>query len=109
MDGIVAMEGNGPGSGDPVPMKVLLFCHRPVALDSVIAVWLTLDPAEISTNWYGEAYGVGYCAKKTLSLSVPTVFSAWTRCSRCTATQSSGYRTGVAASVLSINWPCFLA
>ena len=32
MDGIVAMEGNGPGSGDPVPMNVLLMSTDPVAL-----------------------------------------------------------------------------
>ena len=37
MDGIVAMEGNGPGSGDPVPMNVLLMSTDPVALDSVFS------------------------------------------------------------------------
>ena len=31
MDGIVAMEGNGPGSGDPVPMNVLLMSTDPVS------------------------------------------------------------------------------
>ena len=35
MDGITAMEGNGPGSGDPVDMKVMLMSTDPVALDSV--------------------------------------------------------------------------
>ena len=38
MDGIVAMEGNGPASGTPVPMKVLLFSADPVALDTVFAM-----------------------------------------------------------------------
>lgn len=31
MDGIVAMDGNGPTSGDPVKMKVLLLGNDPVA------------------------------------------------------------------------------
>ena len=35
MDGIVAMEGNGPGSGTPRQMKVLLLSSDPVALDAV--------------------------------------------------------------------------
>jgi len=32
MDGIVAMEGNGPRNGTPRPMHVLLFSTDPVAL-----------------------------------------------------------------------------
>ena len=32
-DGIVAMEGNGPTSGDPVSMGVLLMSTDPIALD----------------------------------------------------------------------------
>lgn len=34
-DGIVAMEGNGPTSGDPVSMGVLLMSTDPIALDTV--------------------------------------------------------------------------
>ena len=37
MDGITAMEGNGPGSGDPVAMNLILMSTDPVALDSVFA------------------------------------------------------------------------
>ena len=33
MDGITAMEGNGPGSGDPVAMNLILMSTDPVALD----------------------------------------------------------------------------
>jgi len=35
MDGIVAMEGNGPGSGTPRRMNALLLSSDPVALDAV--------------------------------------------------------------------------
>ena len=35
VDGIVAMEGNGPGSGDPVELGVLLAGCNPVAVDVI--------------------------------------------------------------------------
>lgn len=59
MDAVVAMEGNGPGSGDPVQMKLLLFSADPVALDSVFCALVNLEPSLVATNIYGEAYGVG--------------------------------------------------
>ena len=46
MDGIVAMEGNGPGSGDPVPMNVLLMSTDPVALDSVCLLYTSPSPRD---------------------------------------------------------------
>ena len=45
MDGVVAIEGNGPTSGIPVEMHVLLFSADPVALDSVFASLINLSPA----------------------------------------------------------------
>ena len=59
MDGIVAMEGNGPRSGEPVPMNVLLVSSDPVALDSVFCRLIDLDPEYIPTIVYGEEYGLG--------------------------------------------------
>ena len=59
MDGVVAMEGNGPASGTPVPMNVLLFSADPVALDSVFAALVHLDPASVPTCVSGERMGVG--------------------------------------------------
>jgi uncharacterized protein (DUF362 family)/Pyruvate/2-oxoacid:ferredoxin oxidoreductase delta subunit len=44
MDGIVAMEGNGPRGGDPRPMEVLLFSRDPVALDTVFCKLIRLNP-----------------------------------------------------------------
>ncbi len=52
MDGVVAMEGNGPGSGDPVPMKVILASADPYALDQVFCHLIGLDPALVPTNAY---------------------------------------------------------
>ena len=59
MDGIVAMEGNGPGSGDPVPMNVLLMSLDPVALDSVFSRLVCLAPDMVPTNYHGEKMGLG--------------------------------------------------
>ncbi len=59
MDGIVAMEGNGPRNGDPTPMNVILISKDPVALDAVFARMVDLDPEILPTITYGEKYGLG--------------------------------------------------
>jgi uncharacterized protein (DUF362 family)/ferredoxin len=59
MDGIVAMEGNGPRSGDPVPMRVLLLSADPVALDAVACRLIDLDPKFVPTMEPGQAWGLG--------------------------------------------------
>ncbi|GFE59849.1 DUF362 domain-containing protein [Geobacter sp. AOG2] len=46
VDGIVAMEGNGPGSGDPIGLGVLIAGVSPVAVD-VVAGRLAGIPAEL--------------------------------------------------------------
>ena len=61
MDGIVAMEGNGPGSGDPTPMNVLLFSTDPVALDTIFCELIYLDPLAVPTNSQGAVMGLGVC------------------------------------------------
>ena len=59
LDGIVAMEGNGPSSGTPTPMNVLLFSDDAVALDSVFAALVHVPPAAVPTCVAGAAAGVG--------------------------------------------------
>ena len=59
LDGITAMEGNGPTSGDPVPMRLLLLSADPVALDSVFCHLIHLDPQLVPTNVQGEQMGLG--------------------------------------------------
>lgn len=59
LDGIVAMEGNGPSSGDPVPMNVLLISTDPVALDTVFAKLVYVNPEYIPTNLSGAKVGLG--------------------------------------------------
>lgn len=71
MDGIVAMEGNGPGSGDPVSMNVLLMSKDPVALDSVFCHLVYLKPEKVPTNYHGEKMGLGTWKEEEISLLLP--------------------------------------
>lgn len=59
MDGITAMEGNGPTSGTPVDMHVLLFSEDPVAMDTVFCSLISLDPALVPTCVKGQETGLG--------------------------------------------------
>ena len=59
MDGIIAMEGNGPGAGTPTPMNVLLISTDPVALDTVYCYLINLDPEAVPTNSQGCRMGIG--------------------------------------------------
>ncbi len=59
MDGITAMEGNGPAAGTPVDMKVILMSDDPVALDTVYCYLVDLDPELIPTNSQGMRMGIG--------------------------------------------------
>lgn len=71
MDGIVAMEGNGPGSGDPVPMNVMLMSTDPVALDSVFSRLVYLKPEMVPTNYHGEKMGLGTWKEEEITLLTP--------------------------------------
>lgn len=59
MDGIIAMEGNGPRSGKPKKLGVLLFSSDPIALDSIACKIINLDPEFVPTSKLGEKAGVG--------------------------------------------------
>jgi uncharacterized protein (DUF362 family) len=47
VDGIVAMEGNGPISGTPKHAGLLVFGDDPVATDTVTATMMGMDPSRI--------------------------------------------------------------
>ena len=59
MDGIVAMEGNGPQNGTLRSLQVLLFSADPVALDATACRIVNLDPALVLPIVYGEEAGLG--------------------------------------------------
>ena len=58
MDGIVAMEGPGPGNGYPKKVNVLLASVNPLALDIVASRILGYNPLDIPTNKIALARGV---------------------------------------------------
>jgi len=63
MDGVVAMEGNGPQGGAPREMGVILMSTDPVALDATVCRLIDLDPALVPPLVYGEAFGLGRTAE----------------------------------------------
>jgi uncharacterized protein (DUF362 family) len=59
MDAVMAMEGNGPRSGRPRKLGVLLLSSDPIALDAVACKLINLDPALVPTSAPGEKAGLG--------------------------------------------------
>jgi uncharacterized protein (DUF362 family)/NAD-dependent dihydropyrimidine dehydrogenase PreA subunit len=59
MDAVMAMEGNGPQSGDPRKLGLLLLSRDPVALDAVAARIVGLAPEFVPTCTAGEKAGLG--------------------------------------------------
>jgi uncharacterized protein (DUF362 family)/NAD-dependent dihydropyrimidine dehydrogenase PreA subunit len=59
MDGICAMEGNGPRGGKPVKMNCIIMSSDPVAIDSAFCRMINLDPVLVPTIKYGRIAGLG--------------------------------------------------
>ena len=59
MDGIVAMEGNGPRGGKLKQLNVLLLSSDPIALDATACRIVHLDPEAVPTSKPGEKSGLG--------------------------------------------------
>ncbi len=71
MDGVMAMEGNGPSAGTPVNMGVLLFSKDPVALDSVFCHLVHLPPHLVPTNVAGAEAGLGHYREEEIEVRTP--------------------------------------
>ena len=59
LDGILAMEGNGPRNGESRPMNVIIMAKDPVAADAVFARLIELDPLLVPTCLAGHEAGIG--------------------------------------------------
>jgi ferredoxin len=68
MDGITAMEGNGPMNGDSVQMNCILISTDPVALDAVFCRIIGLDPYLVPTNKFGEEFGLGNAKESDIEI-----------------------------------------
>lgn len=71
MDGVVAMEGNGPASGDPTPMRMLLFSDDAVALDTLFASLIDLDPRMVPTIVHGSRMHFGIMDPDQIEVLLP--------------------------------------
>ncbi len=58
VDAVEAMEGNGPGSGTPKHLGLLLACEDPFALDQVCAQLMGLRPEQVGTQKAALARGL---------------------------------------------------
>ncbi len=68
MDGIMAMEGNGPRGGRPKRMNVLLFSSDPIALDATVCRIVALQPELIPTMVAGMKAGLGSYMESDIEL-----------------------------------------
>jgi len=59
MDAVMAMEGNGPQSGNPRKIGVLLISTDPIALDSIACKIMNMNPEFVPTMAPGEKAGLG--------------------------------------------------
>lgn len=69
MDGIIAMEGNGPMNGDPREMDLLVFSADPVALDATVCRIIGVNPEYSHTVTMGKAAGLGTYAESGIELA----------------------------------------
>jgi uncharacterized protein (DUF362 family)/NAD-dependent dihydropyrimidine dehydrogenase PreA subunit len=60
LDAVEAMHGNGPSSGESIPMRLIAISDDPVALDSVVCQLVGLKPDTVWTNYYGQEFGLGW-------------------------------------------------
>jgi formate hydrogenlyase subunit 6/NADH:ubiquinone oxidoreductase subunit I len=68
MDGIQAMEGNGPSGGRPKQMNVILISTDPIALDATVCRLINIDPEFVPTVKYGMESGAGTFRSEEIQL-----------------------------------------
>jgi uncharacterized protein (DUF362 family)/ferredoxin len=68
MDGIMAMEGNGPRGGKPKKMSVLLLSSDPIAIDATACRIIALDPEVVPTSRPGEKAGLGTYHRENIEI-----------------------------------------
>lgn len=68
MDGIMAMEGNGPRGGKPKKMNILIFSSDPVAIDATICRLVDLQPEFVPTIAAGFKSGLGSWSEKDIEI-----------------------------------------
>lgn len=70
VDGIVAMEGNGPIDGIPVIMNTLIFGRDPVAVDHLIARIMGINPRHVEYLVQAQKRGIGTIEYETVGTNL---------------------------------------
>jgi uncharacterized protein (DUF362 family)/Pyruvate/2-oxoacid:ferredoxin oxidoreductase delta subunit len=68
VDGIQAMEGNGPSGGTPKWMNFLAFSDDPIALDAMLCRLVGLKPELVPTIIIGHEFGAGEYIENNVEL-----------------------------------------
>lgn len=68
MDGIMAMEGNGPRGGTPKKMNAILLSADPIALDATVCRMINLNPEFVPTIVFGKEAGLGTYAENEIEI-----------------------------------------
>jgi uncharacterized protein (DUF362 family)/Pyruvate/2-oxoacid:ferredoxin oxidoreductase delta subunit len=68
IDGILAMEGNGPNSGNPRPVGIIGASTDAVALDAAVTRLVGFPTDAVRTNSIGERLGLGIADKDGIDL-----------------------------------------
>ncbi|RTZ93850.1 MAG: (4Fe-4S)-binding protein [Deltaproteobacteria bacterium] len=69
LDGIVGMEGNGPGNGTPVQLGVLLGGENAPAVDAVATRLIGMDPLALPTSRAAAEMGTGPARTEEITLT----------------------------------------
>ena len=59
LDGIVGMEGDGPSSGRPIPLGLILASRDALSLDQIVCDLLSLPRRSLMTNRVAQEQGLG--------------------------------------------------
>ena len=95
LDGITAMEGNGPRSGKPKQLNVLLLSSDPIALDATACRIINLNPTIVPTSQPGEAAKLGTYHAENIELvggDIDSFFDPTFEVNRTPPAHSSGGR-----------------
>jgi uncharacterized protein (DUF362 family)/Pyruvate/2-oxoacid:ferredoxin oxidoreductase delta subunit len=68
MDGILAMEGNGPSNGNPIKMNTILISADPVALDATFCRLVGINATYMATNPAAQEAGLGTYQQENIEL-----------------------------------------
>lgn len=103
MDGIRAMEGNGPRSGNPRAMNVLLFSTDPVALDATACRMINMNPVFVPTTLFGYESGAGKYLENEIELLGDKMDEFYTPAFKIDRTPVKPYKKNVLLPLLNNN------